>query len=142
MKRLSGLVVSATLLIAPLVSHAAPEPKKTATLTIYRTSKFVYAARNYWITINGQQRFRIRNKSAVRLSVPEGPLVITSKFAGLSMSRNKVDRTTLDIAPRSEYFIRAECRATLGWNKLELTEVPKTMALRDLTHRYRVRHNP
>ncbi len=102
-----------------------------AKLIIYRDKQFAGSALNYAIYINNVKLCKLSNNRYIEWEIDPGEVVVNAKRGGMEAFKKKTE-IKLDTEGGEIYYIRADIQASLMRTRLELSEVTKNTAKRDM----------
>jgi hypothetical protein len=133
---LSTLFIGFNTQLAAQEGEAAPTVAATdsggkAKLVIYRDKQFAGSALNFALYINDVKLCKISNNRFIEWEVDPGEVVLNAKRGGIEAFKKKTG-ITLDAEAGATYYIRCDLQSSLMRTRMEMSEVTKNTADRDM----------
>lgn len=116
---------------APIAFTVAPK-EEPATIYIYRKAELMMASLNYTIFVNDEKICKLSNNRYLTHQIKPGIVIVTSKTAGKAELIKKKMEFELEVEAGGVYYIKCDVKWGLVRTRLELSEVTKNTAKRDL----------
>ncbi len=108
-----------------------PKNPDNAVIVIYRGGQFGGALDNFSIELDGKNICKISNARYLYIEVPKGSHEL-SAFIGSVLLLQKVTKFPLECESGQTYFISTTIKSSIISSRLDLSEVTKNTAVRDL----------
>jgi len=102
-----------------------------ATLVVYRGRQHYASMLNYWVIVDGQKTCKLSNNKFVTIEVPAGTIQVAAKRSGVEVFK-KEEMFSLEVAPDQIYFVQGNIKRGIVNRRMELAEVTKSTADRDM----------
>jgi hypothetical protein len=102
-----------------------------ATLVVYRGRQHYASMLNYWVIVDGQKTCKLSNNKFVTIEVPAGTIQVAAKRSGVEVFK-KEEMFSLEVAPDQIYFVQGNIKRGIVNRRMELAEVTKNTADRDM----------
>jgi Protein of unknown function (DUF2846) len=116
-------------LLKPL--ELKPKDSNNAIIIIYRGGEFNGALTNYAIYLGDKKLCKLSNAKYMYVEVPKGQQTISANIGGVELFK-KVTTIEIEAEKGGVYFISCTIKQSIMRSRLELTEVTKNSAKRDL----------
>lgn len=129
----SSLIAQEGAASTPAVSATTADENNSgkARLVIYRDKQFAGSALNYAIYINDVKLCKLSNNRFIEWEIDPGEVVVNAKRGGMEAFKKKTE-IKLDAEPGEIYYIRCDIQSSLMRTRLEMSEVTKNTATRDM----------
>lgn len=129
MKRLTFLLavlLAFTGVQAQNQTSSASNPEM-ATIYIYRGGQFTGAAANWALFVDGKKICKLSNNKFIKVTVPAGKRVITSKIGGVEVFKKE---TLIEIEAEAgkSYYVACTVKQSIMRARMEFMEVTKSTA--------------
>lgn len=102
-----------------------------ATLVVYRGRQHYASMLNYWVIVDGQKTCKLSNNKFVTIEVPAGTIQVAAKRSGVEVFK-KEEMFSLEVEPDQTYFVQGNIKRGIVNRRMELAEVTKNTADRDM----------
>ena len=116
---------------APTPTVAATDDGGKAKLVIYRDKQFAGSALNFAIYINDVKLCKLSNNRFIEWEIEPGEVVVNAKRGGIEAFKKKTE-IKLDAEAGATYYIRCDLQSSLMRTRMEMSEVTKNTANRDM----------
>jgi Protein of unknown function (DUF2846) len=108
-----------------------PKDSTNTIIIIYRGGQFNGALSNYAIYCDDKKLCKLSNAKYMYVEVPKGKHIIAANIGGIELFK-KVTTIEIETEPGGMYFVSCAIKQSIMRTRLELTEVTKNSAKRDL----------
>ncbi len=116
---------------APTPTVAATNDGGKAKLVIYRDKQFAGSALNFALYINDVKLCKLSNNRYIEWEVDPGEVIVNAKRGGMEAFKKKTE-IKLDAEAGATYYIRCDLQSSLMRTRMEMSEVTKNTASRDM----------
>ena len=104
---------------------------EVAIVKVYRGGQFFGSALNYSIFANGEKICKLSNNKYIEFEVPVGSVEINALRGGVEVFKRKTG-VMLETEAGGTYYIKCDVKSSITRTRLELSEVTKSTANRDM----------
>lgn len=105
-------------------SSATEPPGDSAVIYIYRVGQMSGAGANWAMFVNENKLCKLSNNKFMRVVVPPGKHIISSKVGGVGMFKKETE-VEIEAEAGGEYFVACNIKSSITRARLEMIEVTK-----------------